>query len=59
MVSANKPYATIDEQVERFIGYLGGLSNREALHTAGVLPTGFWLRHALSKNFCGPAWSLK
>jgi DDE superfamily endonuclease len=55
VVSANKQYAGIDEQVERFISYLGSLSNQEALHTAGVLSNGFWLRHTLSKNFCGPA----
>jgi hypothetical protein len=51
MVSANKQYATIDEQVDRFVGYLLGLSSRDALHTAGVLSPGFWLRRTLSKKF--------
>jgi hypothetical protein len=55
IVSADKQYATIDEQVTRFLSYLGGLSNREALHLSGVLSKRFWLRGALSKLFCGPA----
>jgi len=52
VVSANKQYATIEEQVDRFVAYLLGLSNREALHLAGVLSPGFWLRRTLSKKFC-------
>lgn len=55
VISANKQYSTIDEQVERFIAYLSGLSRTEALHTSGVLSEDFWLRKALSKNFCPPA----
>jgi hypothetical protein len=55
IVSADKQYATIDEQVERFVRHLRSLSNREALHTSGVLSKGFWLRRTLSKKFCGPA----
>lgn len=55
VVSVNKQYATIDEQVDRFVAYLLGLSNREALHTAGVLSPGFWLQRTLSKKFCEPA----
>lgn len=51
VVSANKQYATIDEQVERFIDYLSALSNHEALQTAGVFSEHFWLKHVLSKNF--------
>lgn len=54
-ISANRQYATIDEQVERFISHLSGLSRQEALHTSGVLSDNFWLRKALSKDFCGPA----
>src|SRR5262249_25554032 len=54
VVSANKQYATIEEQVDRFVAYLLGLSNREALHLAGVLSPGFWLRRTLSKNFDYP-----
>ena len=49
VVSANKQYATVDEQVERFLGHLRGLSNQEALHTSGVLAKRFRLRRALSK----------
>ena len=55
IVSANKQYATLDQQVECFIGYLSSLSNREVLETAGVLSRQFWLRRILSKKFCGPA----
>jgi hypothetical protein len=54
-VSANKQYATIDDQVDRFLNYLTSMSGKEALHTAGVLAKGFWLKKALSKNFCDPA----
>jgi DDE superfamily endonuclease len=49
VVSANKQYATIDEQVQRFLSHLRSLSNEEALHTSGVLSQRFWLRGALSK----------
>lgn len=55
VVSANKQYATIDDQVNRFLQYLESLSPRQTLHKAGVLSKHFWLRSALSKNFCGPA----
>jgi DDE superfamily endonuclease len=55
VISANKQYAAIDEQVERFLAHLHGLSNQEALHTSGVLSKRFWLRRALSKDFCSPA----
>jgi len=41
---ANKQYATIDGQVARFIRYLKGLPNREALRQAGILSEDFWLR---------------
>jgi hypothetical protein len=54
-ISASKQYATIDEQVDRFLRHVRGLSNHEALHTSGVLAKKFWLRHALSHLFCGPA----
>jgi DDE superfamily endonuclease len=56
-ISANKQYATIDDQVNRFLAYLTSLSAREALTKAGVLSDHFWLRAALSKskNFCGSA----
>jgi hypothetical protein len=55
VVSANKQYASFDEQVERFLAYLLAWSNREALTTAGVCAPDFWLNDVLSKNFCGPA----
>jgi hypothetical protein len=55
IISANKQYATIDEQVDRFINYITGLSGPEALHTSGVLSNGFWLKRTLSKKFRGPA----
>ena len=54
VISINKQYPTIDEQVDRFLKYLCGLSGREALHTSGVLSNNFWLRRTLSKKFCGP-----
>jgi hypothetical protein len=46
-ISANKQYATIDDQVERFLDQLQRLSGKEALHTAGVLSDHFWLKQAL------------
>ena len=48
VISANKQYATIEEQVERFLDHLRSLSNQEALHTSGVLSQKFWLRGVLS-----------
>jgi DDE superfamily endonuclease len=54
-ISANKQYTTIDEQVDRFHGFLSGLTDHEALHTAGVFSKNFWLKRTLSKKFCGPA----
>jgi DDE superfamily endonuclease len=44
VMSANHQYDSIDVQVERFIGYLTGLSAQEALRKAGVLSSDFWLR---------------
>jgi DDE superfamily endonuclease len=54
-ISANKQYATIDDQVGRFLDFLQSMSGQEALHTVGVLAENFWLKEALSKNFCGTA----
>lgn len=54
-VSANRQYATIDDQVHRFLQYLESLSPHETLHKSGVLSKRFWLKFVLSKNFCGPA----
>jgi hypothetical protein len=50
-ISANKQYATIEEQVERFLHHIESLSDQEALQTSGVLSRDFWLRDALSKHF--------
>ncbi len=44
VISANKQYEPIEEQVNRFLDYLGGLSNQEALHTSGVFSDTFWLK---------------
>lgn len=55
VVASNKQYGTIEDQVERFLKHLNGLSAREALHTSGVLSDDFWLRGVLSKKFGGPA----
>jgi DDE superfamily endonuclease len=44
VMSANHQYDSIDAQVERFIGYLAGLSPHDALRKAGVLSPGFWLK---------------
>jgi DDE superfamily endonuclease len=55
VISANQPYGTIDEQVDRFLESLYGLSGWEALQTSGVLSENFWLRRTLSKKFGGLA----
>ncbi len=55
VISANKQYATIEDQVQRFLTYLQAFSGEAALHTAGVLSKDFWLRKAMSNYFCGPA----
>jgi hypothetical protein len=43
VICADTQYPTLDEQVNRFTGYLLSLSGRKALHTAGVLSKDFWL----------------
>jgi hypothetical protein len=48
VISANKQYTTIEEQVDRFLDYLESLTNQEALQTSGVLSKRFWLKGALS-----------
>src|SRR5207248_10535476 len=55
VISANKQYGTIEEQDNRFLAHLLPMSNREALHTAGILSNKFWLWGALSNLVCGPA----
>lgn len=49
VLSANRQYATMDEQVHRFLDFLESLSNQQALKTSGVLSKNFWLRGVLSK----------
>jgi DDE superfamily endonuclease len=51
IISVNKQYASIEEQVDLFLHYVSSLSDREALHKSGVLTADFWLRDVLSKNF--------
>jgi DDE superfamily endonuclease len=43
-VCANRQYASIEQQAGRFVGFLRGLSNTEALRQAGILSEDFWLR---------------
>jgi hypothetical protein len=43
VVSANHQYESIDDQVERFIGYLSSLSPAEALRKAGLRSEDSWL----------------
>jgi transposase len=52
VISANKQYASLDQQVDLFISHLYSLSNKEALRTSGVLSSHFWLHRILSKKFC-------
>jgi len=46
-ISANRQYTPIDDQVDRFTGYLDALTPDEALRKAGVLSKRFWLRRSL------------
>lgn len=50
VISANKQYEPLDDQVERFIDYINRLSDRQALHTAGVLSKNFWLGRRFVKK---------
>jgi len=43
-VCANRQYATIEDEVERFIDYLQNLPSHAALEKAGVLSDDFWLK---------------
>jgi hypothetical protein len=43
-VCADRQGEDLDAEVERFIAYLRGLSNRDALRQAGLLSENFWLR---------------
>jgi DDE superfamily endonuclease len=43
-VCANRQYDDIEAETQRFIAYLQGLSNHEALRQAGLLSPHFWLR---------------
>jgi transposase len=44
VVSANHQYASIDEQVGRFVRYLGSLSAHDALTKAGLRSPNCWLK---------------
>jgi transposase len=44
VMSGNHQYVSIDEQAERFIGYLCGLSRYEVLKKAGIFSKAFWLK---------------
>ena len=48
ITSADVQYPSIEEHVLSFLGQLRSMSNRQALHTAGILSPKFWLRRALS-----------
>jgi len=43
-ISVNKQRETIDDHADRFLQYLGSLSDWEALQTSGVFSDRFWLR---------------
>lgn len=47
VVSANRQYGSITEQVVWFRYYWECLSNREALRSSGVRSKKFWLRNCL------------
>jgi hypothetical protein len=47
VISADKQYATLDEQVNRFIHYLESLAAWQTLETAGVHSENFWLKPVL------------
>ena len=55
VVSANHQDESIQAQVDRFVAYIYGMPDREALQASGVLSNNFWLRDVLSKNLCPPA----
>lgn len=42
-VCANRQHTGIDQEADRFVSYLRGLSNRDALRQAGLLSEDFWL----------------
>ena len=43
-ICADRQYADLDAEVQRFITYLQSLSNQEACRQAGLLSKDFWLR---------------
>lgn len=51
VVCADHQYDSIEEQVQRFVSYLAGLSRTDALQKAGVYSEEFWLRDVVSKTF--------
>ena len=44
VVAANRAYGSVDEQAERAVGYLDGLSDEDVLRLSGLLSSKFdWL----------------
>ena len=41
---ANRQYVGIDQEANRFLDYLQGLSDRDAMQQAGLLSDDFWLK---------------
>ena len=50
VVCADHQYDSIEEQTGRFIAYLAGLSNRDALRKSGLFSDDFWLNATVSKT---------
>lgn len=46
-VCADRQYANIEAEVGRFIAYLEGLSDQDALLQAGILSEDFWLKRVV------------
>ena len=50
VISANRQYDSIDEQVDRFVGYLLTRSPREVLTKAALFSPDFWIRPYLERT---------
>jgi hypothetical protein len=50
VVCSGHQYDTIDEQAERFVAYLTGLSKDETLEKAGIHSQEFWLAHPVFRG---------
>jgi hypothetical protein len=51
VISAKKQYTTIDERVDRFLGFMDSLPGREALASPGVFSKGIWLKQPCQECF--------